>query len=95
MWPKLGALCWRGSARVAVGVSSVCSFGRLQVGHTRFPVLRRGGGVLPVDAEESPGFLPCVQPVVEFWGLPVCLVPVALPVWLYLVAGLGVWGWLR
>jgi hypothetical protein len=79
MEPKLGALCWRGSVRVAVGVSSVCSFGRLQVG----------------DAEASPGFLPCVQPVVEFLGLPVCLVPVALPVWLYLVAGLGVWGWLH
>jgi hypothetical protein len=94
MGPKLGALCWRGSARVAVGVSSVCSFGRLQAGRTRFPVLRRGG-ILPVDTEASPGFLPCVQPVVEFLGLPVCLMPFALPVWLYSVAGLGVWGWLR
>jgi hypothetical protein len=43
MGPKLGALCWQGSARVAVGVSSVCLFGRLQVGRTRFPVLRGGG----------------------------------------------------
>ncbi len=50
--PNLGALCWRGSARIAVWVQafSVWSFGRFQVGRVRFPVLR-GGGIWSVDAE--------------------------------------------